>query len=207
MANRNKALFLAGGLAMVLALAPIAGAADAPPGFADSAEEITRALSAPPVRPVRTRSLKIGRAKTPTRAIRVMAREGNQTVCKEVLVAADPPEQAGVNLKVEFDINSHAIRPESFGLLAELARALQGDALRQRNVVIRGHTDSDGEANYNLDLSLRRAEAVKAYLASGFGIAADRLQVEGWGEAQPLAPNDGAANKQLNRRVEIVGLP
>ena len=207
MANRNKALFLAGGLAVVLALAPIAGAADAPPGFADSAEEITRALTAPPVRPVRTRGLKIGRAKTLTRAIRVVAREGSQAVCKEVLVATDKPEQAGVNLKVEFDVNSHAIRPESFGLLAELARALQGDALRERNVVIRGHTDSDGEENYNLDLSLRRAEAVKAYLASGFGIAADRLQVEGWGEAQPLVPNDGAANKQINRRVEIVGLP
>ena len=207
MANRKNALFFAGCLAMVLSLAPIVGAAGDPPGFADSAEEITRALSAPPVRPVRTRSLKIGPAKASTRAIRVVAREGNQTVCKEVLVAAGQSEQASVNLKVEFDVNAHAIRPESFGLLAELARALQGDALKARAVVIRGHTDSDGDADYNLDLSLRRAEAVKAYLAAGFGIAADRLQVEGWGEAQPLAPNDGAANKQLNRRVEIVGRP
>ena len=203
-----KAKFL-----VLLAVISIAGwpilisAADNPPGFAGSAEEISRILSKPPTPKIGSRSMKIGKGKPPSRIIRVMANEGGQEVCKDVVVSADQTAQPGVNLKVEFDVASHAIRPESFGTLTELAHALQSEAIKDRAVVIRGHTDSDGEAQQNLALSLRRAEAVKAYLTAGFGIAADRLWVEGWGEAQPLAPNDSATNKQLNRRVEIVCRP
>jgi outer membrane protein OmpA-like peptidoglycan-associated protein len=204
MDHRMFSLLTAGCLVMGYFLLPVADAADPAPGFAENAEEITRALTAQPVAPARTRGLKIGAAKATSRAIKVMAREGDQMVCKDVLVAEGQVETSGVNLKIEFDVNAHAIRPESFGLLAELARALQGEALKERAVVIRGHTDSDGEDAYNLALSFRRAEAVREYLTTGFGIAGHRLRVEGWGEAHPLAPNDSAARKQLNRRVEIV---
>ena len=182
-------------------------AGDNPPSFANSAEEIKKILSAPSKPKIGSRSMKIGTSKPPSRIIRVMANEGGQAVCKDVVVSADQTAQPGVNLKVEFDVASHAIRPESFGTLTELAHALQSEALKARAVVIRGHTDSDGGAEQNLALSLRRAEAVKAYLTAGFRIAADRIWVEGWGEAQPLAPNDSEANKQLNRRVEIVCRP
>lgn len=204
MTNRIVFLSLAGCLAVACFAFSAADAADPAPGFADNAEQITRALTAPPCR---TRSLKIGSAKASTRAIRVMAREGGQTVCKEVLVAEGQAETSGVNLKIEFDVNAHAIRPESYALLAELARALQGEALKDRAMVIRGHTDSDGKDAHNLALSLRRAEAVRDHLTAGFGIAGHRLRVEGWGEAHPLAPNDSAAHKQRNRRVEIVCAP
>jgi OOP family OmpA-OmpF porin len=135
-----------------------------------------------------------------------MAVQDGQTVTQQKMVGGDAPV-AAINLKVEFDVNSDAIRPESFGLLAELARALQGDALKARSVAVRGHTDSDGDEGYNLALSLRRAGAVKAFLATGFKIANERLRVEGWGEALPLAPNDTPEGKQLNRRVEIVAMP
>jgi OOP family OmpA-OmpF porin len=175
-----------------------------PPPFAASEAEITRALSAPAPTPVRTRGLPApGRA---TRAITVMALEGGQTVTQQKLVGAEPPA-AAVNLRIAFDVNSHAIRPESYRLLAELARALQGEALKTRPVTVRGHTDGDGDEAYNLALSLRRAEAVKAFLSSGPGVSPERLRVEGWGEGQPLAPNDTPQGRQLNRRVEIVAAP
>lgn len=65
-----------------------------------------------------------------------------------------------------------------------------------------GHTDSDGAAAYNQGLSERRAAAVKARLVAA-GIAADRLEVKGFGESNPVVPNDSSANKRQNRRVEL----
>lgn len=81
--------------------------------------------------------------------------------------------------------------------VAEIARACPGPRLR-----IAGHTDSDGDAQANLRLSQARAEAVAAALASR-GIARDRLTAEGHGEAEPRVPNTSAANKALNRRIEV----
>ena len=73
-------------------------------------------------------------------------------------------------------------------------------------VVTVGHTDSVGSNDYNDKLSLRRAEAVKAYLA-GAGIEATRVYTEGKGETQPLADNATAEGRAKNRRVtvEVVG--
>lgn len=65
-----------------------------------------------------------------------------------------------------------------------------------------GHTDSDGSAEHNLKLSQARAQAVVDHLTAQ-GIAADRLEVKGYGPTQPMAPNDSAANKARNRRTEI----
>lgn len=70
---------------------------------------------------------------------------------------------------------------------------------------IQGHTDSDGSADYNLQLSQRRAESVRQYLLL-FGIDSARLQAKGYGEAMPVAPNDSDENKAKNRRVELVKL-
>lgn len=68
-----------------------------------------------------------------------------------------------------------------------------------------GHTDSDGSDAANLKLSQSRAASVKAYLTAK-GIAAARLETTGYGEAQPLVPNDSATNKRRNRRIEFVVL-
>jgi outer membrane protein OmpA-like peptidoglycan-associated protein len=101
-----------------------------------------------------------------------------------------------------FDVNSDRIRGESYGALKEIAGVL-GEELSLR-VRIVGHTDSDGDDAANMDLSRRRADAVKEMLATEFGIQADRMQTEGRGEAEPDAPNDTAAGKANNRRVEFV---
>lgn len=72
-----------------------------------------------------------------------------------------------------------------------------------RTVTIEGHTDSIGSENLNRALSQRRAEAVKAYLASQ-GISAARISANGMGKSLPVASNDNAAGRQQNRRVEII---
>ena len=66
-------------------------------------------------------------------------------------------------------------------------------------------TDADGDPAANLDLSERRAQSVVAYLVAQ-GIDANRLRGQGFGETEPVAPNDTAENKQRNRRVELSAL-
>jgi OOP family OmpA-OmpF porin len=80
-------------------------------------------------------------------------------------------------------------------LRPELAKAYAG--------LIIGYTDSTGEVEYNLDLSLRRAQAVRDYLVET-GVSPDKLRVIGRGEADPIAPNTTAEGRAQNRRVEIV---
>ena len=70
---------------------------------------------------------------------------------------------------------------------------------------IQGHTDSDGSADYNLQLSQRPAESVRQYLLL-FGIEASRLQAKGYGESMPIVPNNSEDNKAKNRRVDLVRL-
>lgn len=68
--------------------------------------------------------------------------------------------------------------------------------------VIVGHTDSNGSTTYNMDLSFRRAESAAGYVASQ-GVDRSRISTAGRGETEPIATNDNAAGRQLNRRVEV----
>jgi outer membrane protein OmpA-like peptidoglycan-associated protein len=80
------------------------------------------------------------------------------------------------------------------------------DVLQQnpdRSVMVEGFTDSTGTSSHNLELSQRRAEAVRSALM-GMGVEGTRVATRGYGEAYPVAGNDSAGNRQLNRRVEIV---
>ena len=76
-------------------------------------------------------------------------------------------------------------------------------SLQGKRLILKGHTVSDGEDAYNLTLSLNRALSVQNYLVGNFEIEPDRIRVVGYGEALVLVPNTSAANKQLNRRVEV----
>lgn len=73
----------------------------------------------------------------------------------------------------------------------------------QRKVLIEGHTDSTGSRSINQPLSERRADAVRSALA-GMGISGDRIETRGYAETYPVASNNTAAGRQLNRRVEII---
>ena len=101
-----------------------------------------------------------------------------------------------------FDVNSDRIKPESYGTLKEMAGVLTESS--DLKVVIVGHTDSDGDDAANMDLSKRRAAAVKSTLVSEFKIDAGRLETDGKGESQPIDKNDNPAGKANNRRVEFI---
>jgi outer membrane protein OmpA-like peptidoglycan-associated protein len=103
-----------------------------------------------------------------------------------------------------FASNSDRIRPESTPTLDEIATMLTQHA--DLRIAIEGHTDSDGEAAFNLDLSQRRAAAVRAYLVNDRGIDGTRLESAGFGESKPAAVNTTPEGKQQNRRVELVRL-
>jgi OOP family OmpA-OmpF porin len=109
-----------------------------------------------------------------------------------------------VTYGIYFDVNKDVVKPESYGTLKSIATILtENPDLR---VKIVGFTDSDGADAANLDLSKRRGASVKNELVKSFGIDASRLESDGLGEAQPIAPNDSQANKALNRRVELIKL-
>jgi len=101
---------------------------------------------------------------------------------------------------VTFDTNSAALRP---GLYSEINR-VAGILNQYPNTFVRveGHTDSRGSNEYNMDLSIRRANAVKNLLLQR-GVADGRIDVVGFGETTPVATNDTEAGRQRNRRVEI----
>lgn len=109
-----------------------------------------------------------------------------------------------VSYGVYFDVNKDIVKPESYGTLKGIADVLNENPDVKIKIV--GHTDTDGADAANLDLSKRRAAAVKAELAKTFGIDASRIQTDGKGESQPVAANDSPANKALNRRVEFIKL-
>lgn len=103
-----------------------------------------------------------------------------------------------------FDVNSDKIKKESYGTLKEIAQVLKDNP--DVKVKITGHTDSDGQDAANLDLSKRRAAAVKNSLSKDFEIDASRMETDGKGAAQPLSPNTSPEGKAHNRRVEITKL-
>lgn len=109
-----------------------------------------------------------------------------------------------VSYGIYFDVNKDVVKPESYGTLKEIAAVLNENP--DVRVKIIGHTDSDGADASNLDLSKRRGAAVKNELVKTFNIDASRLETDGLGEGQPVAPNDTPANKALNRRVEFIKL-
>lgn len=109
-----------------------------------------------------------------------------------------------VSYGIYFDVNSDKVKTESYGTLKEIAKVLTDNPGVRIKIV--GHTDGDGDAAKNLDLSKRRAAAVKSELSKTFSIDAGRIETDGKGKTEPIAPNDTPANKAQNRRVEFIKL-
>ncbi len=109
-----------------------------------------------------------------------------------------------VSYGIYFDVNKDVVKPESYSTLKTIAAVLTENPGVKIKIV--GHTDSDGADAANLDLSKRRGASVKNELVKSFGIDASRIESDGLGETQPIAPNDTPANKALNRRVEFIKL-
>ena len=107
-----------------------------------------------------------------------------------------------VTTGILFDVNSDKIKPESYGVLKDISTVLKENP--DVKVKIVGHTDADGKDADNMELSKRRAEAVKAILTSEFKIDESRMQTDGKGESQPVDKNDSPQGKANNRRVEFI---
>jgi OOP family OmpA-OmpF porin len=132
-----------------------------------------------------------------------------RTVMKQEVVA-DPDALAG-DIKasghakvygIYFDLDSYTIKPESEPALQSIADMLKANSSLQVYVV--GHTDMTGKLEYNMELSLKRAESVVDALVNTHGIAASRLQAQGVGPLCPVSTNSTEEGRKLNRRVELV---
>ncbi|CAH2602425.1 OmpA domain protein [Rhodovastum atsumiense] len=121
--------------------------------------------------------------------------------------AAAPPAEPSprqdieraVGIRIPFDLNSAAIQPRLLDFIRPVADLLA--QLPQMELVIEGHTDSTGSRGYNMQLSQRRAIAVRDALVAQYGIAASRLSAVGKGPTRPLLQDDPANG--ANRRVEF----
>lgn len=101
-----------------------------------------------------------------------------------------------------FDTGQATIKPESEEILTEIGTMLQEHA--DLNLMIEGHTDDQGEFDFNMTLSGDRAAAVKQYLVDQFGVDPERLRTLGLGQTQPVDTNETPEGRQQNRRVELV---
>lgn len=108
---------------------------------------------------------------------------------------------------VLFDFDKAAVRPDAEVLLEKVATVL--GEFPEGKVTVEGHTDSKGSDKVNLDMSQRRADAVKTWLVKKKGIPEKMITTQGYGKTKPAAPNnnpdgsDNPAGRQQNRRVQI----
>jgi len=121
--------------------------------------------------------------------------EGNKPV-------ADPfAEGKLVTYGIYFDSGSDVVQPESAPVLRQIAAYMEKNAAVKVQIV--GHTDNQGKADENLDLSKRRSAAVAKVLSDQFKIAADRFKTDGMGDTKAVADNAKAEGRAMNRRVEF----
>lgn len=181
-------------LGLAVGLAGTLLVASAPGAFAQTAGEIIRQLAP------------TDESHTPSPLERVRPYPGSRIEDTEVYIEgrhtrAYVDYSRSIDLTVYFDYNSARVTERARDLLDQLGEALASAELRHYRFLIAGHTDAVGSDEFNLDLSYRRAEAVRDYLASVHGIPRYRLAVKGWGRSRlkdPAHPDSG-----VNRRVEV----
>lgn len=124
-----------------------------------------------------------------------------KTVAPAPAVAPAPVASEKIILTSDtlFDLDKSDIKPAGRDTLDNLATKLEGN---QKRVIVTGFTSSPGSDDHNMRLSQRRSEAVKAYLVSK-GVDGNRIRTNGKGEQNPIADNNTAQGRGLNRRVEI----
>jgi outer membrane protein OmpA-like peptidoglycan-associated protein len=104
-----------------------------------------------------------------------------------------------------FPSGKATIQPEFFALLTKLQRAVRD--FPGATISIEGHTDSQGDDQYNDNLSTERANAVRQYVLANMGLPEDRVQAVGFGEARPIASNETEEGRAQNRRIDVVISP
>ncbi|RQR43480.1 OmpA family protein [Burkholderia sp. Bp9131] len=117
-----------------------------------------------------------------------------------VVVPAAPPKRITLDSDANFDIDKSTLKADARDKLDVLIEAAHGTTFK--TVTISGYTDSTGSAEHNQQLSERRAQAVAQYLRE-HGLNAQKFDVRGYGESNPVASNATAPGRAKNRRVDI----
>ncbi len=143
---------------------------------------------------------------TSTTSIKALPKR--EDLISSAMIIAELEKGAGnkIDLTVNFKTDSDALFGNAYDQVQEIAKALKSSALSGQKVLIEGHTDSDGDDEYNMDLSYRRALTVMKALVSDYGVDQSLLSIKGYGEQDPIATNETRYGKALNRRVTLVRL-
>ena len=119
-------------------------------------------------------------------------------------ITAIAEKKPSIDLEINFDFNSADIGQGAVPEVTALGQALSNDQLKGGTFILAGHTDAKGGDAYNQDLSIRRAEAVKQFLADKYKIDATNLIAVGYGKAQLKNASDPFGSE--NRRVQIINV-
>ena len=162
-------------------------------------KQLTRGMSAGPQADPVVKAREISFIKTlrnrKTRSLSLGERE-------EILaITSNKPK---IDLDIQFDYNSDKITTTSMPSVQALGKALSDANLKGSTFVVAGHTDAIGSDAYNQDLSERRADTIKRYLADKYGINGSDLVTVGYGKTKPKDPN--APMDPINRRVQVVNM-
>ena len=109
-------------------------------------------------------------------------------------------EKGRATLDVEFDTGKAIVKPKYYKDIQSVAEVMK--KYPDLKIVIEGHTDNVGGEKYNLNLSQKRAEAIKNIMVTKFNIEPSRLTAKGFGYSKPIASNSTKEGRQKNRRVE-----
>ncbi|WP_371347808.1 OmpA family protein [Ancylobacter sp. IITR112] len=197
-------------LAVAVAFAPVESR-----GEGLTSEAIVRALAPAPADRPRPASRSLGAPAPPAAAsvlpagdaayLRRLPSRGLRVEMKEKLVEiVQRNDLPRLDIEIGFAYNSAVLAAPSRADLDALGVALLADSLVDTRIALNGHTDAVGSERYNLELSERRAEAVRDYLIAVHGIAPERLIAVGFGESRLKNPARPAAGE--NRRVEVINL-
>lgn len=126
--------------------------------------------------------------------------EEEQQRMRSILNAIHFQEVLFISDKINFEVGSATILPESYPELEKIAAILKEKKVRVR---IEGHTDSQGTASLNQTLSIKRADSIRKYLVNK-GIDPSSMEIAGYGSSKPVASNDTKEGRALNRRVEFI---
>jgi OOP family OmpA-OmpF porin len=154
----------------------------------------------------RTREAEMARAQAEAATDRAVVATTRAQVLEQELAALKAQDtERGLVMTLQegvlFEYDKADLKPGAMRSLEPLTTFLREHP--DRTLLIEGHTDSTGTDSYNLELSQRRAEAVRSFLTSQ-GISADRVLARGYGEFYPVTTNTTEAGRQQNRRVEVV---
>lgn len=156
---------------------------------------LTRAMTTDQAASPKERALIDNLRKKATRAITIEEREQVAEIVKE---------KPQISLEITFDYNSATINPKAVPTLENLGKALSSPELKGTVFMLGGHTDAAGGDAYNQELSEKRAESVKRFLADKFKLPADSLVAVGFGKSKLKNPGNPLAEE--NRRVQVVNM-